>query len=230
MTYESKLLTHPDAEEFRKFLSPPRFDKYLEFSKRDLEEALRLYKLNLDISVAFQIPLHFCEIAIRNAVAETLHIAHGRNWPWEPGVISSFDDKSRNSLAKAVGNKVKGKSIGSVIAKLSFGFWEHMFTEDHRGLWLYRICNAFPNLPDNEKPDELRKILKNEIEKVRILRNKIAHHERIIESTQKFKPKADLDRIFKLVYWRSSPAREWLESFERGGYFSAITEYKWDSK
>lgn len=226
MTYESTNLTSLGIEEFQKFLSPPRLDKYLEFADRDLEEALRLYKENLEISIAFQIPLHFCEIAIRNAVAETLRKAHGRHWPWEPGVTRSLNDWSLDTLKNAIGTKAKGRGIGSIVANLNFGFLEHMFTEDHSGLWLYRIRNAFPNLPDNKNSDELRKILKDEINKVRILRNKIAHHERIIESTRDFNPTAELYRISKLIYWRSTAAAEWLKSFERDGYFSAIHEYR----
>ena len=122
MTYESTNLTSLGIEEFRKFLSSPRLNKYLEFADRDLEEALRLYKENLEISIAFQIPLHFCEIAIRNAVAETLRKAHGRNWPWESGVTRSLNDWSLDTLKNAIGTKAKGRGTGSIVANLNFGF------------------------------------------------------------------------------------------------------------
>ena len=229
MTYESTTLTSLGAEEFRKFLSPHRFDKYLEFADGDLEVALRLYKQNLDISFALQIPLHFCEIAIRNAIAETLSKEHGDDWPWNDGFKASLRSDHRENLRRAT-KDVEGKATGKVVAQMRFLFLEYMLTDKYSELWLREIRNAFPNLPKNRGSGELRRKLQGEIYKVRILRNKVAHHERIIESTREFNPTAELHRISKLIYWRSAAAAEWLKSFERDGYFSAIIEYKRNSK
>ena len=229
MPYENTILTSLGAEVFRKFLSSPRFDKYLEFADGDLDVALRLYKKNLDISFAFQIPLHFCEIAIRNAIAETLAKEINDDWPWNDGFRASLKSDHRETLRRAAKN-AKGKPTGKVVANMRFLFWEQMLAEKYSELWSREIHNAFPNLPTTKGSDELRRRLQSEIYKVRILRNKIAHHERIIENTREFNPTVDLYRIFRLVHWRSSAASEWLNLFERDGYFSAITEYKWSSK
>ena len=229
MTHKSRPLTSPDVDEFRKFFSSPRFDKYLEFANGDLEEALRMYKQNLDISFAFQIPLHFCEIAIRNAIAETFSKEYKSDWPWNEDFKDSLYSVHRDSLDSAL-KGVKGKVTGKVVANLRFVFWEYMLAERYSELWTREIRNAFPNLPKKIDSDKSRRQLHNEIYKVRILRNKIAHHERIIGGTREFNPTADLRRIFRLVYWRSSAAEKWLKSFERDGYFSAILEYNGSSE
>ena len=222
---KSELLASLGFEEFRKFLSSPRLEKYLEFADGDPEQALRLYKQNLDISFAFQILLHFCEIAIQNAIAETFSKAHKDDWPWNRPFKESLKEAHRTTLNK-VTDRVAGKATGKVVVNLNFIFWEQMLAKRYSKLWSHEIHNAFPNLPENRGSDELQQTLQKEIHKVRILRNKIAHHERIIENNQGFDPKVNLYRIFRLVYWRSSAAEKWLKSFEKDSYFSAIFEYK----
>lgn len=229
MAYESKFLNCFGVEEFRKFLSSPRLEKYLELADGDPEEALRLYKQNLEISIAFQIPLHFCEIAMRNAISETFSKVYKEDWPWNEGFKKSLNMDHRETLINAAKNVEEG-ATGKVISNLRFLFWEQMLANRYSGFWSNEIRNAFPNLPKDVDSFKLQRTLRRETHKVRIFRNKIAHHERIIESTREFNPTADLRRIFKLVYWRNSAAEKWLKSFERDGYFSAILEYKWRSE
>ena len=45
-------------------------------------KALELYAWNALVSGALLMPLHVCEVVIRNAVAEALEAKYGAMWPW----------------------------------------------------------------------------------------------------------------------------------------------------
>lgn len=79
------------TEELEKFFSQPRLHTYRKAAHGDFCKSMQLYKWNLEISSAFQVPLHFCEIAIRNAVADTFCNAYGEDWPWHEGLVRSLD-------------------------------------------------------------------------------------------------------------------------------------------
>ena len=80
-----------------------------------------LYKWNLEVSSAFQIPLLFCEIAIRNAVADTFCEVHGERWPWAESLHKSLDKDSKDTLIE-LGEKFNNQGTGKVVANLNFNF------------------------------------------------------------------------------------------------------------
>lgn len=43
--------------------------------------ALELYAWNALVSAALLMPLHICEVVLRNAVADALQSVYGTNWP-----------------------------------------------------------------------------------------------------------------------------------------------------
>ena len=62
-------------------LSAARFGTYVREADGDRARALRLYVWSTELSAAFGPPLHFAEVAVRNAVAEAVESAYGtRDW------------------------------------------------------------------------------------------------------------------------------------------------------
>ena len=170
------------AEELEKFFSQPRLHKYYHVAGGDFCKSMQLYKWNLEISSAFQVPLHFCEIAIRNAVSDTFFNTYGEDWPWHNGLIRSLDKNFGRKLLVEVSTKYDRHPnlVGKVVSELNFVFWEQIFTRRWHDFWSGKIQCAFPNRSKNNA-DDLRKILYYEIRSVRKLRNRIAHHEPIFE-------------------------------------------------
>lgn len=56
--------------------------------------ALDLYVWNAQVSGAFLMPLHICEVVLRNAAAEALQATYGVRWPWEQVMELSLPDPS----------------------------------------------------------------------------------------------------------------------------------------
>ena len=63
---------------------------------------------------------------------------------------------------------------GKIIAELSFGFWVALLNKNyHRALWMNCLERAFPNYEGK------RRDLYMDLDRLRKLRNRIAHHEPI---------------------------------------------------
>lgn len=207
------------GKELEKFFSQPRLRRYHQIADGDFRKSMQLYEWNLEISSAFQTPLHYCEIAVRNAVADTFCNAYGEAWPSHPGLNRSLNSYSRNLLYdsrkkydKRISEKIvmDSKITGKIVSELNFVFWEQAFARRWRNFWNDKILATFPNYPEND-PDVLRTTLHRRIQNARELRNRIAHHEPIFERQLA----QELSMIFDIVYWRSIAAAEWFLSVER---------------
>ncbi|MBI2498596.1 MAG: hypothetical protein HYV75_11975, partial [Opitutae bacterium] len=69
---------------------------------------------------------------------------------------------------------------GRVVAELQFGFWTSLFEAHYEGRCGFLpvgIRYLFPRLP---KSQHNRKGLKRTLEEIRVLRNRVFHHERIV--------------------------------------------------
>ena len=53
-------------------ISAPRFATYLQAKQGHVDQALELYAWNMEVSAAFMVPLHLCEVAIRNAAGDAI--------------------------------------------------------------------------------------------------------------------------------------------------------------
>ncbi|HZZ65219.1 MAG TPA: hypothetical protein VFE17_06970 [Candidatus Baltobacteraceae bacterium] len=103
---------------------------------------------------------------------------------------------------------------GKVVAELKFVFWVSMFTRRHDAtLWNGKLHIEFPNLPRTLLALDARTLLYNQLNEVRIFRNRIAHHEPIFARDLD----ADYRRIRKLVAWRSHTAADWLDGLQEVG-------------
>lgn len=195
-------------------LSAPRFATYLRFTDNDRTRALNLYQWNLQVSAAFMVPLHVLEVSLRNAIVEAIEGVHGGAWPWTQGFIRSLPNPGppaynpKRDLSTCSG---RYPTAGKVVAELKFAFWEGMLTKRHQErLWDAHFSNVFPDSPRDMALNEKRNRLREDVENIRLLRNRIAHHEPIFPRDLQ----GDFDRILRCIEWRNSATATWVREIE----------------
>lgn len=176
------------------------------------EKALNLYMWNAQVSSAFLVPLHLCEIVTRNAISDVLEIVYGPRWPWSVGFERSLPNpvygfKPKDDLMSARRNQ---SITGKVIPELKFVFWQKMLTSRFdRRLWHSHISTAFPNtIRLGLNQNQLRQKLYDDLEDIRTLRNRIAHHEPIVLRNLQH----DFKIIKQLIAFRCECTSEWMQS------------------
>lgn len=210
------LLTAVDASAIERVLSKDRLGSYLRtLQTLNTRQAITLYAWNAEISGAFLFPQQVCEIAIRNAVSDALSEVYGAGWPWVTGFERSLPDpKAGFNLRRelcSVRLKVSAGETMRVVPELKFAFWIRMFTQrfDQR-LWLTNIHRLFPGLPPELTASQCREQIYEELECVRSIRNRIAHHEPVFARDLQ----ADYTRMLRLVGWRCPRTAAWLEQVQ----------------
>ena len=197
-------------------ISAPRFATYLQAKKGHIDQALELYAWNMEVSSAFMVPLHLCEVAIRNAAADGIESVHGANWPWVNGFIRSlpvprrqFDYDPQRNLQQVAARQ---PTVGKVVSELNFAFWEKVFTrgQDSR-IWDQHLQAVLPGLPAGLTVAQARAKIFSDLERIRKFRNRIAHHEPIFARNLA----GDYASIRELVEYRRPEAATWLDKVER---------------
>jgi hypothetical protein len=200
-------------------LSPARISTY-EAAARPKDDAdpaaLVLYAWNAEVSGALLADLHVCEVVVRNAVSEVLQKVYGPRWPWSPTFEFSLPDplrgySPRKDLCSA---RRTAQTTGKVIPELKMVFWQKLFTGRYDvRLWDPHLLLAFPHLNTTKNVRTLRAGIYKDMDQLRELRNRIAHHEPIF--TRKLVD--DHAKIFALIGWRCPTTAAWLASHERAG-------------
>lgn len=202
---------HDDAN-IRSALSAPRIGTYVQAARGDTVRAVELYGWNARVSAALMLPAHFAEVTTRNAVDEALTGVYGSRWPWNPTFVQSLPNPKgkgynpRRNLQLVAGHE---PTTGKVIAELKFVFWQTMFTARHDGrVWGPQIGALFPNATIGAKA--LRGRVYDDLDAIRQLRNRIAHHEPIFARDLS----KDLARMLELVDLRSTATSRWVRAME----------------
>lgn len=185
----------------RESLSEPRFSTYLSRANGDEAFAFALYLYNARLAKSFLFPLSVAEVTLRNAVDVVLRQLFGVEWHQAANLQSVLTEGSRCALDKAKG-RARSNERGKVIAELTFDFWSNMFRNDYGDLWRTKANIAFPGLAHGEGRHEIQLLVK----KINRLRNRVAHHEPILDMNV-----PDLhSKIIKLVDLRCPKTAEWM--------------------
>ena len=176
-----------------------------------LPGALALYGWNAQVSAAMLAPLHLCEVVIRNAVSDALTAVYGPQWPWSPVCEQSLPNPScrrafnpHRELNRARGDQ---QSTGKVIPELKMVFWQKMFTGrfDTR-IWNPHLRTVMPHLDPAKTVQDLRRLIHADLEQLRMLRNRIAHHEPIFKRALS----GDFTKIQELIAFRCPTTSAWM--------------------
>jgi hypothetical protein len=171
--------------------------------------ALALYAWNARISAALLAPLHICEIVVRNAVSDAIEQVYGPRWPWQIGFEQSLPSprSGYNPQRDLQNARSHAATTGKAIPELKFVFWQKMFTSRHdQRLWEPYLRQVMPHLDPAKPVSTLREDIYNDLEQIRFLRNRIAHHEPIFARNLN----DDLQKIVALIAARSQETADWM--------------------
>ena len=198
-----------------------RFNEYMVAANHDVEAAQELYEWNVAVSAAFFEVISQVEVALRNAVDKALRPLEvpesarledsGAWWFANP---SFLDEKSELTYFKAamdhLGGKEKAKLVtrDKVFSSMTFGIWESIFGPSHEQLFRSHLVYAFPN---RDRKGFKRGVVHKNVRSLRILRNRIAHHQAIFELPleERFEQAMDLMR------WIDPELEQWIRGLSR---------------
>jgi len=162
-------------EEYEIAFSSPRIGKYIFSCNGDKNKALILYRYNIKLSQKFYGVLSVLEIVLRNAInehyKERLQDTDWLIWQAQNGFLVNYRDtilKERDKLVSS--NKYTHDKL---VASLSLGIWTFMFSRNCYKNSGKTILQIFPNKTCGLN----RKNIYSDLDKIRIFRNRIAHHE-----------------------------------------------------
>ena len=190
---------------------------------------LARYLLNMALCESLYSPLQLCEIALRNAIHRHVSALMGRvDWYDDPGFL--LTPWAADEVAKVKSRITKtGKPItaGRVVAELQFGFWISLFEvhyEQRTPFLPGAIKTVFPRLP---KSLHKRKDRKGDLDKIRLLRNRVFHHERIVHWKDL---DARHDLILQVIAWISPDLRHLADTLDRFNSIRAAGLTPWIEK
>lgn len=172
--------TRISLHEIEESLSRERLDTYRVAGDR--EKAIRLHLWNTGVSGAFYGPLQALEITLRNAMHGQLVVRYGPACYDNAGLDKGALERLATARSKPVRS---GDGSDPSVAALSFGFWVSLLGPGGRlpsgrkanyemTLWRTALRQAF-----SHREKLTRKQAHSRLNDLRILRNKIAHHEPI---------------------------------------------------
>lgn len=187
--------------------STSRLGPYLETVENDLSGALKLYGLNLRMSLELFGWLAVLEVVLRNALMATL--TKDSSSESEP-FIRIWHEITQEGKAvyqmTATRLRQAGKPVHShtLCSELPFSFWKNLLSAKYETtLWTHYFRHGFPHLPKKR-----RAIVFEAVEAAVELRNRIAHHEPIFRRELG----SDLRQIQQIIGWISPEALAWARA------------------
>lgn len=219
-------------ENFIKIVSKDRLDSYKLLETDSYELLLARYIFNIKISETFYPILSALEIALRNNIYNSVCNIKGENW-----LINEINSQSilsineRNLLIESY-NKLSKKHYGKtitesgLIAELTFGFWVNLCKKSYKNsLWDKQnfFGNVFPDF-DNyfiSPTWDKTKVIFPELKNILILRNRIFHHEIIINNKNGIENM--YDKVERVLY---SLSTDYADLFKDSFRFKEIVKQK----
>lgn len=177
------------------------------------EVTIARYLLNISLCESLYTPLQLCEVALRNRLHQHLTHFNGTEEWYNNGAfpMTEWANQEIKKAIERIQKNLKPVSAGRVIAELQFGFWtsllEHHY--EHLQVWPSGFKFAFPYLV---KSKHNRKEIKRTLEEIRILRNRVFHHERIVHWTNL---DAQYTSIIDVIGWTSRETQNLAKALDR---------------
>ena len=192
-------------------IAPERLDPYRQDGVPPVTTLAR-YLWNMALCESLYSPLQMAEIALRNSLHRFL-TARFQMPAWYDVIVGlpQWQQVQIGDSRRKLHDAGKPITPGRMVAELHFGFWTGFFNKRHAqtGLGHALAGQAFPHAPRPER--DLRK-LDARWKRIRDLRNRVFHHERIIHWT-------DLDAqhaaILEVIGWASPELRQMAMALDR---------------
>jgi hypothetical protein len=181
-----------------------RFSTFLSATGGSHEAAVRLYSWNMDASASLWGDLHVLEIVLRNGLHHRLARLFNRPDWWNADVLKGRDRRPVDDAITAIRRRhPRDWTAGHVVAELGFGFWIGLLANRHHTtLWTTALCEVFRHF-EGRRGD-----IHAALERLRKLRNRIAHHEPIFGRDLAY----DHRMILSVLEYISSDASAWCRT------------------
>jgi len=200
-----------DYNDFEKALSKPRIGRFLIAAKQDKEKALRIYRQNIELSQTLFGLLGIFEVTIRNFIDqhykekfddnEWLKNQCGQGGFFSHPSFAKYGFETRTNILTTIARLGDRYTHDRLVAELSFGFWNYMFAPIQflvGGQGLHKIYV-------NRAKGTNQKQIFNELDEIRNIRNRIAHHEPLCFNSQNLifteRTKITYELILKHTQW-----------------------------
>ena len=173
--------------DFEATLSPQRMRRYLSACNNNTRKAMTLYRYNLQVSQEMFTIVSCFEVALRNAVNNTLIRNLGADWLRDSSIRGGiFDDpnmvKTRDIIYNAYRKLQLSRSYShdKLLAEMEFGIWKYMYSPRQYLATGQVLLGIFPQKPRSSRAIQYnQRFFFNALDRVNSLRNRIAHHEPI---------------------------------------------------
>jgi len=165
---------------------------------------MRLYAWNIEASAALWSDFAVLEVCLRNTINNQLSAHTGQaDWWNSPHLVLRAEQQD---TIQAVGGQAGLAQPSQVVASLTFGFWTALLANRyHQRLWVPALHLAFPYYSGR------RGALQQDLEHLRRLRNRLAHHEPVFSRDMA----ADHQRAVNILRWITPAAGDWAEQASR---------------
>ena len=200
-----------NLENLEKSLSLERFAEYLSKTDGNREEAMRLYAWNTAVSAAFYAPLQALEITLRSRINAVLAEKYGAEWFDSSDIDFHLEHSERIEEARerSARGRQEPSTPSGIVASLSFGFWVFLLSEHYEKLWRNTLHQILPHQVSSHTFS--RKEVRKPLEKMRNLRNCIAHHDPIFH----MRLENHYQIILETIGWMSPDKKAWVEAHSR---------------
>lgn len=194
---------------FSECLPRARLDPFCTLSDASILDGARRYIWDLEASSTLWRYFNYFEISLRNAISQTLsEICLREDW-WNQQHLfypNEFDHLQKILLKN---EKSFGMQGGKLISELSLGFWVGLNSRRyHQKLWIVGLNRAFPHYQGQ------RRDLHQSLERLRKLRNRIAHHEPISNRNIAY----DIETIHLIAGYLDPRIESWIRSDKSADY------------
>lgn len=184
--------------------SSERLAPYYALAGGDKELGLKLYGWNSALSQALYSPLQGLEVTLRNGISDRLRSAYGATWfELNPGPALHYPlPDMLLKVRMGLGRHGSVPDHGRVVAELNWGFWTGILAKRYEQLWRTHFRQVF----QAEGPLTRAQIFQP-LDDLRRLRNRIAHHEPILNRNIS----ADYASILSLIRYICPTTASWVD-------------------
>jgi hypothetical protein len=198
------LITERNVQVLERHLSLERLSRYAAIAPDNRLDALRHYERNTRLSEALYTPLQGLEVCLRNALSLELAATLGASW--HDNAHGMFQHPLTEMIEQAklsLDRESKTVTLGRMVAELNFGFWVSLLAPRYENnLWRPSLRKAFAHRPrGTERKDVLKAV-----NALRRLRNRVAHHEPILQRNLK----EDHELILRIIGWTCPETAMWI--------------------
>lgn len=197
----------------KRALSAARLEAYQLYPDEPWKDVLGRYRWNDALCMSLYPILGLLEVTLRNNLHGAITGLYGTA-AWYDLVPAVLTDREINSVTEAkaqLRRQNKPEEPNRIVAELNFGFWTSLMSSVYeRPFWQRILVQAFPLMRNRERT---RSKIADRLKVLRLLRNRVSHHEPICRMTNLVQIH---DELLATISWLAPPLHQLLpigESF-----------------